>query len=90
MHKILAELFNLNDFPVLDMNKNNVDDISSSLWKPWLIKFRLCVTIRRGKETVNGVEHDVFKERMKLLALLYAVGKKGKDVLKSLGFDLHG
>ena len=26
---------------------------------------------------------------MKLLAILYAVGKGGREVLQSLGFDLH-
>ena len=70
---------------------NNDDDISGSLWNYGSANSG-CVLkrlIRLGKETVNGAEHDVFKGRMKLLAHLYAVGKDGIDVLKSLGFDLN-
>ena len=73
------------------MNKNN-DDISSSLLKSRLTEFRLCVqmmTIRLSKESVNGEERDVFKEHLKLLALLYAAGKESRDVLQSPGFNLH-
>ena len=80
--------FDFNDFPKLVINP---DDTYGS-WKAWLDEFELSVemvTFKLGKETVNRRKQDVFKGRMKLLALLHAIGQGGRDVLECFGFDMR-
>ena len=83
----MAKGLNFNDFPLLHINS---EDATGS-WNAWLTEFELSVemvTLKLGTETIDSTEQNVFRGRMKLLALLHAVGKDGRDVLQSLGFDL--
>ena len=84
----MARSFNFSDFPVLEINSENV----SGSWKSWLTEFQLSVemvTMKLGKETVDEAEVNVFRGRMKLLALLHSIGKDGREILQYLGFDLQ-
>lgn len=78
--------FSFNEFPRLNLRS---EDRSGS-WKSWLSEFQLCVeivTLRLGYET--GTTNDKFAGRIKLLVLLKAIGKDGRDALTSVGFDME-
>lgn len=71
------------------------DDVYGS-WKNWLTEFKLCVemsTFKMGKEKVTegSTERmvDVFRGRMKLVALLSAIDRTGREALTSLGFNIE-
>jgi hypothetical protein len=82
----MATGFDFNAFAKLKLNANDV----TGSWKNWLSEFELCVemtTLKMGKETVASEQVDRFRGRLKLLALLHSVGKEGRDVLQSSGFN---
>ena len=67
-----------------------IDDNAPASWNAWLTNFKLSVemvTLKLGKEKVGRTFKDVFRGRIKLLALLYAIGDHGKDALTNQGFD---
>ena len=83
-----AKGFCYSDFPVLKIDSNN----SAVSWHWWLTNFNLAiemVTLKLGTKQVEGAPVQVFTERMKLLALFYAIGDNGKEAITSQGFDLE-
>ena len=82
------ENLDFNEFPKLVIANDN----APASWNAWLTNFKLSVemvTLKLGKEKVGRTFKDVFRGRIKLLALLYAIGDHGKDALMNQGFDLH-
>ena len=82
------ENLDFNEFPKLVIAN---DDNAPASWNAWLTNFKLSVemvTLKLGKEKVGRTFKDVFRGRIKLLALLYAIGDHGKDALMNQGFDL--
>ena len=85
---------NLSDFPILEIDDSN----RYESWRSWLINFNLNVeiaTMNLGTETITDAQGndqvvDVFRGRRKLVALIGAVGEKGRRVLDSAGFDFAG
>ena len=45
------------------------------------------ISHRLGQENVNGQKLDVFRDRLKVLALLNYIGEAGQDALDSVGCD---
>jgi len=84
----MAAGLRLQDFPELKIDTDNV----SGSWKNWLSEFELnveLVTLKLGTEKVSFKDstgndqikdENVFRGRIKLLALLHAIGKEGRDI----------
>ncbi len=71
-------------FPVLEIDN---EDVSGS-WKRWLDEFVICAEL---KELDMGFDYDGnarFGDRQRTLALLRGIGEKGREVLRSRGFDI--
>ena len=65
----MATQFIFDVLPVLKLDSQN----KTGSWKAWLRKFKLSIELisqRLGKENVNGQNLDVFRGRLKVLALL--------------------
>lgn len=79
---------NLNDFPLLKIDRENV----SASWTKWLTEFQLSlelVNMNLGEEDDgNGNQVPVLRGRKKLLALYHAIGEDGRELCQSLGFNL--
>ena len=83
---------NLNDFPKLEIRSNDV----YGSWRSWLTEFELCIeltTMNMGVQRIREGDQervvDVFRGRRKLVALLGAIGKEGRETLQSVGFDFQ-
>ena len=77
----------LSSFPKLRLNADN----QSAAFETWKVQFKISVemtNLNLGKEKVGHNRLPVFRSRMKLLALLGAVGEDKNIILHSLGFDL--
>ena len=82
----MATQFIFDVLPVLKLDSQN----KTGSWKAWLRKFKLSIELisqRLGKENVNGQNLDVFRGRLKVLALLNSIGEDGLDALDSVGCD---
>ena len=75
-----------NQFPKLQIDLENV----AISFRKWLRKFELSsrlAVISIGTEKIGkGKVLPKFKGKMKLLALLNAIGSEGMEVLESVGF----
>ena len=74
----------INSFPKLKIDSGNV----TSSWRSWHTEFSLVCEVTELKMGVDQGGHQRFQGRTKLLALLNAIGKEGRDVLSSKGFDV--
>lgn len=84
----MARSLNFNDFPVLHLDSRDV----AGSYRSWLVEFKLSVEmtcLKLGKEEVEAEQLDIFRGRIKLLALLHSIGKDGREALQSLGFDME-
>ena len=75
--------FDFNAFPKLMLNAS---DMSSS-YRKWQDRFTLCVEMTTLKMGNDDEGNPKFAGRIKMLALLNAIGDEGLEALSSVGFD---
>lgn len=83
-----AGRINLNDFPKLEIDHDNV----SGSWNKWLTEFQLAVELvdlNLGTEEGANGPVAVFRGRKKTLVLLNSIGTEGRDLCQSLGINLN-
>ncbi len=81
--------FDFDAFPQLVFHPSKGD--MSHCFKKWLTRFNIAVemmTVKLGTEAVGGgAPQPKFRGRIKVLALLHAIGDDGLEALNSVGFD---